>query len=333
MQKVIVIITSFLNLFLLSAWGQDFGSDFADADDSLNQITLVNETIKKISPNRRIMILTNINRSFMKGDFITILLNQTRVTRAVVAKTEGDMSGIKILKTYNLPLWKQLKPSLEVQVIRGDDSYFKKEKKEDKKEKQEEEAVGQLDNEEDLFNDTTLLEDDDVTLEEDSKKVIKTDNILAAGYSAVQGIDKREQSTTYYQFYGSWSYQIADNIWTEFSYGRSVVEDFPDTGLDTTMNNFVLRAKFTFAGPFYSYFQPYIGYQLLTVDSPGAGQDPQGISNKTTAELGQELQTLKKLEKNEPVFGVTILKRLVPGWFFKFDLGTDLLSGGLALEF
>jgi hypothetical protein len=39
------------------------------------------------------------------------------------------------------------------------------------------------------------------------------------------------------------------------------------------------------------------------------------------------------MQDNALVAGVTILRRLVPGWFIKADLGTDQLNIGFAIEF
>jgi len=75
---------------------------------------------------------------------------------------------------------------------------------------------------------------------------------------------------------------------------------------------------------------PYVGYQNITPDSPGAG-----VADDSTTEeqLATELALIEDSQKSGPIFGVTILKRLVPGWFAKVDLGNDIIGIGAALEF
>ena len=98
------------------------------------------------------------------------------------------------------------------------------------------------------------------------------------------------------------------------------------------MVNFTGKLKYTVNAPFYSYIMPYVGYQVISVDSPGAGvQDT--VNPKTDAELQEEIALVDDLKKSTVIFGVTVLKRIVPGWFIRADLGSDIISGGLTLEF
>ncbi len=91
------------------------------------------------------------------------------------------------------------------------------------------------------------------------------------------------------------------------------------------------KLKYTFNAPFYSYIMPYVGYQVIQVDSPGAGvDDGTGIPQET---LDNEILAVDDLKKSTVIFGVTVLKRIVPGWFIRADLGSDILNGGLTLEF
>jgi hypothetical protein len=86
---------------------------------------LATETIKVISPSKKIFILTNEKQSFSSGDYITLLLANKLVCRALVAKTSNNnLSGIKIIRIYNSSLWKQLATNKEILVLKGDDSYF-----------------------------------------------------------------------------------------------------------------------------------------------------------------------------------------------------------------
>ena len=78
---------------------------------------------------------------------------------------------------------------------------------------------------------------------------------------------------------------------------------------------------------------PYVGYQWVGAQSPNARLVDPNSPPRTPFELQNELDDVANLEKNQAIFGVTLLKRLVPAWFIRVDLGSDILSGGLALEF
>ena len=101
--------------------------------------------------------------------------------------------------------------------------------------------------------------------------------------------------------------RIEDNIWVEGSYGQSLITDFPGTGIDTKLVNMIVRAKYTIKAPFYSYVQPYLGWQITKADSPSAGVG----DNVSPTQANTEFDLLDKLEKNNFIFGVTVLKRLV----------------------
>jgi hypothetical protein len=52
-----------------------------------------------------------------------------------------------------------------------------------------------------------------------------------------------------------------------------------------------------------------------------------------TALVFNPKDTADNLKKSGPVFGITVLRRLVPGWFIKGDLGNDIINLGFAIEF
>ncbi len=295
---------------------------------------LVTETIKVISPSKKIFILTNENQSFSRGDFVSILLANKLVSRALVAKTtDQKLSGIKIVKIYNSDLWKQLKAGKEVLILKGDDSYFTNKEKAPEKEKngknKKDESKVQTD--EDLYNSTSISGgEDDLSMEENSKRLIKPDNLVSLNIGLLQGKDVGGANKQYTHFNGTWGYQVSDNIWAEGGVGTNTIRDYPSVGLDTRLISFTVKGKYTFSAPFYSYLQPYVGYQSVTASSPGAGV-PDGI--KTPAELALEVQAVDAQKKSSVIFGVTLLRRIVPGWFFRVDLGTDMINGGLSVEF
>lgn len=288
--------------------------------------SMATEKIEAISPSKRIFVLSNSNNSFGKGDFISLVRGDSLVTRALVAKiTDDGRAGIKILKIYNLDLWNNMGLGTEVQVLRGDDSAFRVAKT------QVAESIdeGAIQEEENLFDEKTFLEDDQ-TLEENNKRIIKTDNIISIGYGQVSAVNNDGSSQGYGQLNASWSFQVTDNIWAEALYGQNIISDFPSAGLDTKLANFTARVKYTIEAPFYSYVMPYVGFQYISADSPGAGVDDGSVD---ATQLERELVLIEESEKSGPIFGVTLLKRLVPGWFAKVDVGNDIIGIGAALEF
>lgn len=321
----------FLFLCLLFSSASIYAQSIIDEIDSSNSFRptapeLVTEKIEKISASGRIFILTNNSGGYGKGDFISLVLDNQLINRAIVAKTVNGSSGIKIIKVYSDKLNQVLRPGMEVQVIRGDDSYFnlKQEKVADT------EAAPLIEDEDELFDETTLLEDD-LNFDENKKRAIKTDNLISVYLGYVEGKDTAGETTRYQQFSAAWGYQIDDNIYTELGVGRNVINDYPSvnqtTGLDTTLTSIVFKLKYTISAPFYSFIQPYLGYQLL---SASYSADSDGTSDE---QIELENEQVEALNKNQVVAGVTILKRLVPGWFARADIGTDALNIGFSLEF
>ena len=323
--KILVLFCLLLSLAITNSYAQNVLDDIEEEDridtgGTENAPNLVSETVRVIAPSKKIFILTNENKSFSKGDFISLLLGNKLVCRALVAKTtDNQLSGIKIVKIYNVTLWKQLAVNKEVLVLKGDDSYYSNLEKAPAADKDK--AESKLQDEDDLFNATTLS-DDDLSLEETSKRLIKTDNLLTLGVGLLDGKDVEGNSKRYTHMNGSWGYQLTDNIWAELGVGTNTINDYPALGVDTRLVNFMTKLKYTFNAPFYSYVMPYVGYQIVNVDSPGADE---------TNEV--EVEAVENLKKSTIVFGVTVLKRIVPGWFIRADLGTDILNGGLTLEF
>mgnify|MGYP001029114128 CR=1 FL=1 len=280
------------------------------------------ETIKIISASKKIFILSNNNQQLGQGDFISLALDNKLAARAVVAKNYDGQTGVKILKIYSLSQWARLRKGQEVQVIRGDDSMFGKKVVEQKVTPTEE--APQIKSEEDLFNDRVTI--DDGEFDDGSKRHIKPDNVVSVGLGFLSAKDLNNEEARATQFSGSWAYQFTDNWFAEFTYARSQLEDYPARGAQTLVNNVVGRLKYNFKAPLYSFIMPYIGFQSQTVSS-NAGKT--GVAAVDAAEL----EVVDELKKTGPVFGVSILRRLVPGWFLKGDLGTDVLNLGVAIEF
>ena len=334
--KIKIIISFSLLLFaaIPNTYAQNVLDDIEEEDrietgSTENAPNLVPETIRIIAPSKKIFILTNENKSFSKGDFISLLLGNKLVCRALVAKTTDDLlSGIKIVKIYNVSLWKTLAIGKEVLVLKGDDSYYSNLEK-NLNDPTTPQNTSKVQDEDDLFNSTTL-NDDDLSLEETSKRLIKTDNLISAGIGTIAGVDVDGSTMRYTHLNASWGYQLSDNIWAELGAGTNIVTSYPSTDIDTRMTNITGKMKYTFSAPFYSYVMPYVGYQVISVDSPGAGVDN---GEDSAEQLERELQLIDDLKKSSIIFGVTVLKRIVPGWFVRVDLGTDILNAGLTLEF
>lgn len=300
----------------------DGGGSFIGGAGS-QQIEMTTERIEKISASGRVLVLSNNTGGYGKGDFISIVLDDKLVNRAIVAKISGGSGGIKLIKVYNPEINKLLKPGMEVKVIRGDDSYFLKRKQE----AQSPEEVAVIKDEEGLFDESTLLEDD-LSLEENTNRKIKNDNLFSVFLAQVEGQDASRETKRYSQISGAYAYQVDDNIWGELSYGETNITDFPGDQIDTKFTTLTLKIKYTVEAPFYSYIQPYAGYQIKSADSPSAG-----TGNISATQAEDEIALVEELNSSGPIFGVTVLKRLVPGWFARLDIGSDAINFGFSLEF
>ncbi len=296
-----------------------------------SNVAQFSETINIISRSGKIFILSNTNQLLNKGDFITLSIKDGGpVARAIVAKNHDGQTGIKVLKVYSLSRWQMLATGSLVDILKGDDSFLFKPKNEEKKEVADNEP--KIESEVDLFSDIGNVEADLNTFYKDTR-LIKPDNVVTVGYSQLSFVDEYSEDTVVgNQFSFAWAYQFSDNFWAEALYGRTLIDGYPEESSQTIVNNFTARLKYTFEAPLYSYLMPYIGFKMVTVSSPNAGV----IAGDTDADqirAEAELKTIDDLEQSTLVVGVTILKRLVPGWFFKADLGTDMVSAGVGVEF
>lgn len=307
--------------------GQTAIQTLARPEIKLSELELFEEKIERIAPTKRVWILTNSNNALDKGDFITILYKKQPFSRAVVAKNIEGQVGIKILKIYSLKLWNAMNHGVTVQILRGDDSGLSS-----LLIKNDEQIVeGGIQSEEDLYNDENLL-NEDLESSENEKRRIRTDNLLTLSIGKISASDAEGESASYTHWGGAWAYQLFDNIYAELTAGQSILKGYPNDTLDTTLTSFTIRGKYTFTAPLDSYFQPYTGLLFVNADSPSAG-DGTG-TNAGQDELDAEVQAIDSLnKKGQIIFGVSVLKRLVPGWFAKLDLGTDIVNLGMTVEF
>lgn len=322
-----ILIASFIFLPLNNfSFAQDLLNDAKTANDIELGENSFSETINIISRSGKIFILSNSNQLLSKGDFLTMSLKEAGpVARAVVAKTYNGEAGIKILKVYSLSRWRLLKKGLDVNILKGDDSALFVEKI-DKPDEDDGEA--KIDSEEDLYNDKTLENDEDLDSFYKNKRHIKPDNIVSMAWSQYNfSNDITGDKETHNQWVGSWAFQFADNYWVEGLYGRTFIEDLPAKAAETIINNYTIRFKYTIKAPLYSYIMPYIGFQTFAVSSPTAGQ------TTDTTRANQEKALIDKLKSSNIALGITVLRRLVPGWFLKADLGNDIVNIGFGIEF
>lgn len=283
------------------------------------------ETVLRISRSQSIFILSNRDSGLAKGDFVSLVLQGRLTARALVTMTAGERAGIKIHRIHSLTQWGKLREGTEVQVLRGDERPFLA-----RTEEGEPSPSISPETPEDLF-DETLLEDD-MDIEEDGSGVIVNNNVLAFSMDSLEVTALAGTTTRHFQPNVSWAYQFEENLWFELVYGRGIIKAFPADDINTALDNVVLRIQYAISAPLYTIVQPYVGYQRTMADSPNAGQSDQDNSI-SPARLLDELDDVESLEKSRVVFGVSLLRRLVPSWFIKGTVGSDALSLGLALEF
>ncbi|RLA65070.1 MAG: hypothetical protein DRQ88_02565 [Epsilonproteobacteria bacterium] len=288
-----------------------------------NDVTsLISERIEKISPNRKIFIISNENQSFAQGDFISLLIKHKLVSRALVAKTTDSIAGIKILKIYNLSLWKKIQSGREVQILRGDDSYYQKRER-----RKKQGLLGVEEPEEDLFDKTIISED---LLEDDNNEgIFDTNHMLSLSIGWFEGLNSGAQAEKYSQLSIQYQYQAWKNLFVGIDFGSNVIKDFPSGGLDTRYFNITPKVKYTFEVFWGLILQPYVGWQILMADSPGAGEDDEETNQD---QLQYEVDLVNKSEKSTIAVGITVIQPIVPGWNLKADLGMDILSIGVGLE-
>lgn len=314
-----------LSIFLLSQslYAQSVMDSLSEEEQLDNDVTsLISERIEKISPNRKIFIISNENQSFAQGDFISLLIKHKLVSRALVAKTTDSIAGIKILKIYNLSLWKKIQSGREVQILRGDDSYYQKRER-----RKKQGLLGVEEPEEDLFDKTIISED---LLEDDNNEgIFDTNHMLSLSIGWFEGLNSGAQAEKYSQLSIQYQYQAWKNLFVGIDFGSNVIKDFPSGGLDTRYFNITPKVKYTFEVFWGLILQPYVGWQILMADSPGAGEDDEETNQD---QLQYEVDLVNKSEKSTIAVGITVIQPIVPGWNLKADLGMDILSIGVGLE-
>jgi len=322
--KIIALLITLL-VTQIPSKGYAFGIlDQISSDTSISD--LITENILGISPSKRIFIISNENRSFSKGDFISLVYNATLTARAIVAKNSDSGAGIKIVKIYNWQKWQQLSKGIPVQIIRGDDSYFKSEKKSDQ-ENDVDSMVAKIENDEDLFNSTEILGKD---LTQDEKEAnIRQDHFASINFGQYPIIGNTE-GLSINMFTLSYNYQIGSNFWLGLNAGSSTLQEFPAPGLNTNITSVAILGSYIFKLPFYSYILPYAGFNYQIGDSPKAGTDD---GTNTQDERDAEIAQVNALNTGEIIFGAKLVRHLAPGWYAVASIGTDIMQIGVGIEF
>ncbi len=324
MKRFTAVFIYLILTLSFSALAQSLVEDANLNSSSSGAENVFNETIKIISNSKKIFILSNNNQQLGPGDFISLALDNNLAARAVVAKVHQGQVGIKILKIYSLSYWGKLRRNQEVQVVKGDDSLFGK-----KPVNKDNESEGKIKSEDDLYTGDVVVEDESGIFDENKNRHIKPDNVVAvtgAIFDAAE-VESRGGTVRTNEFGISWAYQFSDNYFVEGLYGRALLDNFPGDGSQTLVNHLTARLKYNIKGPLYTFFMPYVGFHSYSVSSPDAGKTNNSVTNE------EQLVAIDNLKKSGPVFGITAMRRLVPGWFIKADLGSDILNVGFAIEF
>jgi hypothetical protein len=280
-----------------------------------------NETIKLIGQSQKIYVLTNNSEKMLKGDFVTLSVDQKPCARFVVGKNKEQRAGLKILRIYSMKCWQKFRVGRLVQVTRGDDSHLFRDKKEENIPTELADEEKRIETEEDLYS---VSDYGDLN---EGHRHIKPDNIIGAALSRHQVEDFNGDLFENDKYNMSWAFQFQDNWFFEGVFSSVRLDNFPSKSTQTQLNIYQAKIKYNIKAPLYSFVMPYVGFETTSYSSPDAGNiDDKGIAAK-------ELEVVEQLEYQRIIFGITILRRLVPGWFAKIDAGTDGLAGGFAIEF
>ncbi len=306
------------------AFSQDIAEDLATpvsggGDDS-EQFT---EYIKIIGNSKKIFIMTNNNANLNAGDFITLVYEKKCTARALVAKNNKELIGIKVMKIYSLMQWARIKKGIGLQILKGDDTTYCNNKAVVKKD----DGTG-IKNSEEVFKESSVFQDPSgPDLNDYAERNLKTDHLLSGGFGMLNSLGTRGEATKYLNFNGSYSYQFMDNIYIEGLFGQSSISKFPSGSSITTIFNMEGRLKYNFKTPYYTFFLPYVGILYKSVSSPTAGQ-----TGDPATDIAQK-NLIASMSGYKFTFGATLLRRLVPGWFARADISLEYMSAGFAIEF
>jgi len=296
---------------------QDNGPTEPTLSEGLGQFS--EEVILK-SRNRRILILTNQNKSLKQGDFISLFVNDQKIARALVAKDRDTKVAIKIINTFSDTFDNLTKRGSELVIIRGDDSAFTSNEKE---------SVSKLE-------DSDLFQSDLFDLENDSKKPSLVENhLLTLAIGMHQSIDIEEEKKFYLHGIASYSLNAAGPFWVEAIYGFSNMQKFPAEDASAHLHGFGARIKFNLNLPWHTYLMPYAGIHFAYVLSSSTQEPDESVpdTDPIVIQYNDEVDLITKGIKMKLAAGFTLHKRFVPGWFLTLNGGIDLIYAGITVGF
>ncbi len=296
---------------------QDNGPTEPSISEGLGQFS--EEVILK-SRNRRILILTNQNKSLKQGDFISLFVNDQKIARAIVAKNRDTKVAIKIINTFSDTFDGLTKRGSDLVIVRGDDSAFTA---------QEKETVSSLE-------DSELFQSDLFGAEEDSKKPSLDENhLLTIAIGMHQSIDLEKEDKFYLHGVASYALNAAGPFWIEALYGFSNMQRFPASDISAHLHGVGARIKFNLNLPWHTYFMPYAGVHFAYILSSSTEEPPASVldTDPSVIQYNDEVELIREGIKMQLAAGFTLHKRFVPGWFLTINGGIDLIYSGITIGF
>lgn len=306
---------------------------------SIGEVPLKNqvfsETISTISSNKRIFIITNSNQKLIMGDFVSFIIDDELVARALVVKTRDDRSGLKLVKIYSQGKWSSLTTGMNINIIRGDDSYYLSQLKKERESilSPSTETAAKTSNsldlgQRDLTSDEALILGSEFNLDNNKSHLRKldADHLLYFTVGNMRSLGAEGSEDTYLHYRFGWGYQVFNNWFTDISYGHSTIKKYPASDIDTSLNTITIKFGYIFQLPVHSFLYAYGGLYNNIAIAPGAGE---GVSD---AQAQDESEKVRDLEGIGYLGGISFYKRLVPGWTFKIDADLKNVGAGIMVE-
>ncbi len=296
---------------------QDNGPTEPSVSDGLGQFS--EEVILK-SRNRRILILTNQNKSLKQGDFISLFVNDQKIARAIVAKNRDTKVAIKIINTFSDSFDSYTKRGSDLVIVRGDDSAFTS---------QEKESLTSLE-------DSELFQSDLFGAEDESKKPsLQENHLITLAIGMHQSINLEKDKEFYLHGIASYALNAAGPFWIEGLYGFSNMQKFPANNISAHLHGVGARIKFNLNLPWHTYFMPYAGVHFAYILSPNTEEPPTSlpVTDPDVIQYNKEVDLITEGIKMQLAAGFTLHKRFVPGWFFTLNGGIDLIYVGVTIGF
>ena len=74
---------------------------------------------------------------------------------------------------------------------------------------------------------------------------------------------------------------------------------------------------------------PYVGFNYQLAESPRLVQ----AMEQTLKKKGTGIREVDSINTGEIVFGAKLIRHLAPGWYAMLGIGTDIMQGGIGIEF